>query len=332
MTDIIEGKAPPHICFQDIDQSPVYGREIFELSSIISTGLDYSIKHPHLSDWLRANFLGDYTTFMKILQDPEHVKRLLSKKEDYTTVMDKLQDTENVKLLLFMRESWFNVPAVYHVVHGAWNICNPDKDIQRMFMQRYDRDGHLRILDKLLSLGAEVDPRDIGGRTPFSIAVSAGCNHTTLKLAERLIKAGADVNSKDRMGYTPLHKCVGFSQLEPIQLLLDNGADPHIKNNHGDSAYDGAPPSIKEILGKIEKKKAKEERNLSRNAVGGSFRQCGVCGIGAGMKVMKRCTGCYLFWYCGKECQLDHWPKHKHDCKVNYPIYTVSTNVSIYLF
>ena len=28
-----------------------------------------------------------------------------------------------------------------------------------------------------------------------------------------------------------------------------------------------------------------------------------------------RCSGCYLAWYCGKPCQLEHWPAHKHACK-----------------
>ena len=33
-------------------------------------------------------------------------------------------------------------------------------------------------------------------------------------------------------------------------------------------------------------------------------------------KDSKRCTGCYMVWYCGQECQVGDWPAHKTDCKV----------------
>ena len=56
-----------------------------------------------------------------------------------------------------------------------------------------------------------------------------------------------------------------------------------------------------DVFGEYEKKKAMEARKRSRDEAGGSFRQCGLCGGGVGEKVMKRCTGCYLFWYCGKQ-------------------------------
>lgn len=28
-----------------------------------------------------------------------------------------------------------------------------------------------------------------------------------------------------------------------------------------------------------------------------------------------RCSGCFLVAYCSKECQLEHWPIHRVDCK-----------------
>ena len=30
----------------------------------------------------------------------------------------------------------------------------------------------------------------------------------------------------------------------------------------------------------------------------------------------KRCTGCYMVWYCGQKCQVGDWPGHKEECKV----------------
>ena len=43
---------------------------------------------------------------------------------------------------------------------------------------------------------------------------------------------------------------------------------------------------------------------------------CASCGTAGGddIKLMK-CTGCYLVKYCGVECQKEHRPKHKKECK-----------------
>ena len=43
---------------------------------------------------------------------------------------------------------------------------------------------------------------------------------------------------------------------------------------------------------------------------------CASCGIAEGDDVkLKRCNGCYLVRYCGIECQKEHRPKHKEECK-----------------
>jgi hypothetical protein len=33
---------------------------------------------------------------------------------------------------------------------------------------------------------------------------------------------------------------------------------------------------------------------------------------GAGLK---KCAGCRVIFYCGKECQVTHWPAHKPECE-----------------
>ncbi|XP_070559668.1 zinc finger MYND domain-containing protein 10-like [Ptychodera flava] len=40
--------------------------------------------------------------------------------------------------------------------------------------------------------------------------------------------------------------------------------------------------------------------------------KCGVCGQPA----TKRCSRCQNEWYCRRECQVKHWPKHKAACKL----------------
>ncbi|XP_069001464.1 zinc finger MYND domain-containing protein 10 [Embiotoca jacksoni] len=40
--------------------------------------------------------------------------------------------------------------------------------------------------------------------------------------------------------------------------------------------------------------------------------KCGSCGIEA----TKRCSRCQGEWYCHRECQVKHWPKHKKACQL----------------
>ena len=293
VADVLAGRLPPYISYEDSDQSPVYGEDAAMLAAETSTGLDYAPSSPHLSDWLRTIYLGDYEGFLGFL-------RGLSANE--------------VKVLLSKRESLHNRSAVSHVILGAQSQATNDEFLLQWYRQK-TKDGHMKILIKLLTLGVDVNVKDVAGRTPLRYCFDGGFNDVTLKMAERLIRAGADVNAQDRFGDTALHVSIFSGYPDLVEFLLDHGADPDIKNNHGESAHDYASPSIKDVLGYYERKKAMEARKVSRSAAGGSFRQCGVCGTGVGEKVMKRCSGCYLYWYCGRQCQLDHWPEHKDDCK-----------------
>jgi len=296
---ILQGRSEPNVSYEESDQSPVKGQEAVKLFTDLSTGLDYSPVYPHLSCWLRTIFCGDYHKFLGFL-------RGLSEDE--------------VKVLLSKRESMYNVSAIFHVVKGALSLTSdidhPIQQVSQNFLRKHldVKDGHLRILIKLLSLGVDVNEKDAFGQTPLFYCIGDG--EVVPKIAERLLRAGAKVNAQDRRGKTPLHYHAGSSYIEVMELLLANGADPHIKDNDGETVYDMHSTGIaKDILGRFDKNQAMDERKMSRNAVGGSFRQCGVCGVGVGEKIMKRCSGCYLFWYCGRKCQLDHWPDHQHDCK-----------------
>ena len=43
---------------------------------------------------------------------------------------------------------------------------------------------------------------------------------------------------------------------------------------------------------------------------------CASCGIAENDDVkLKNCNGCYLVRYCGVECQKEHRPQHKKECK-----------------
>jgi hypothetical protein len=52
-----------------------------------------------------------------------------------------------------------------------------------------------------------------------------------------LLKSGAVINATDRWErHTALHKAVMYRNYVAIETLLEAGADPHIKDFHGDTA------------------------------------------------------------------------------------------------
>ena len=265
-----EGKIAPRVSYEESDQSPVCGLEAAFMGHehITFKMCDYDpFQCRHLSDWVKTLFCGDYEKFLEFLQG-------LSEKE--------------VKRLISKRESLLNVSAVFHVISGAHRLYSDHPDLlgYQYFCSRNEdvKYDHMKILIKLVSLGVDVNARDIAGQTPLNYCTNnLGNNSILIKMAEHLIRAGADVNGKDRKGYTPLLPLVcimdptGSSPI--LQLLIDHGADPYIKSNDGHTPWDLSSPSIRDVFGAKPKvrEKAKKERRLIKKAAGGSLNKCIVC-------------------------------------------------------
>lgn len=121
-------------------------------------------------------------------------------------------------------------------------------------------EGSLKVAKTLLDLsGTKVDTRSKQDETPLMIAALKG--HTAF--AKRMIARGADVN---KTGWTPLHYAATSGQLEMIKLLIDEHAyiDTESPNQstplmlaamYGTEAavklllQEGADPSVKNQLG-----------------------------------------------------------------------------------
>lgn len=96
------------------------------------------------------------------------------------------------------------------------------------------REGKLDMAQFLIeNEGAAVNDRDAEGNTPLIVAAGA-CQS---KIAKYLIEKGAEVNAvNSRYGSSALSVAVGkCDDSRVIRLLLDNGADAHLKNKGGDT-------------------------------------------------------------------------------------------------
>lgn len=82
----------------------------------------------------------------------------------------------------------------------------------------------------------DINEVDDDGRAPLHRAIDLGDED----LARRLVDAGADVNLCDRWGNTPLWRAVyhapGTGAI--VEVLLEHGADPTVKNNSQISPID----------------------------------------------------------------------------------------------
>ncbi|MEI6194203.1 MAG: ankyrin repeat domain-containing protein [Verrucomicrobiota bacterium] len=85
-----------------------------------------------------------------------------------------------------------------------------------MSATRYRRD---RMVELLLTNGADVNGRGSRGETALHLAVETG----NVKMTGLLLKRKADVNAKDIDGYTPILEACGNADV--IRLLLANGAN-----------------------------------------------------------------------------------------------------------
>ena len=76
-------------------------------------------------------------------------------------------------------------------------------------------------------------------------ALAEAAQHAVAKgntdLLSALLKAGLQIDEPiDEEGYTLLHWSTAYNELRSAHFLMQNGADPHVRNNHGDRPIDKA--------------------------------------------------------------------------------------------
>ena len=85
--------------------------------------------------------------------------------------------------------------AIFHVVLGA-----------RKLNGKPESSGHIKILEKMLDLGARADIHDVSGTSLLQFCYQINgkeFNETSFAMAQKLIVRGADLNIQDWYGAVP---------------------------------------------------------------------------------------------------------------------------------
>jgi len=274
--------------YVDSDQSPLKGIEAQVLRNAWAEGLDIHPANGLMSPWAKALFCGDYEETMRMLDMHADVSKLLEK-----------------------RETLYNISAIFLVIIGSRCLTNTFPQFDSMREEVDNKEGHTRILRKLLELGASLSARDIAGYTPLHHCLTAMATPTTLNMAVLLLKAGADPNLQNRFGASPLFECIMSAKLDAVKLLLHFGGRLDMEDNEGTTCFDLAAhfPKVNVLVSEAGAEAAKKTRAEKKSE--GAFK----CGAGCGKHGSKRCTGCYLLYFCSDACFKETWAAHKSNCK-----------------
>jgi len=131
--------------------------------------------------------------------------------------------------------------VVAFILEEGADVNSMDGDISPLWLAVSE--GHKEVVDLLLEEGANPD---LGFEMVPPLAVA--CKRRDWDVARALVQAGADVNIREPVfGWTPLHFAVLSSQKDLVILLLEEGADPNVKDSE-----DLTPAELAEDLGRYD--------------------------------------------------------------------------------
>jgi len=115
-----------------------------------------------------------------------------------------------------------NLPKVLELINDGYDI-NSTKEKSLLVACKHNQ---LSVVQMLLGLGADIEIKDIQGKTALIYA----CKMGKLNIVKELLINGANIEATDNNGNTAL---IVSKKLEIVQVLLNNGADIDAINKEG---------------------------------------------------------------------------------------------------
>ncbi|MCQ2591699.1 MAG: ankyrin repeat domain-containing protein [Treponema sp.] len=212
-------------------------------------------------------FLSKYTLFssdeIKDLKTKARILNYIEKQYDFICNKNEIRSS---KKALFEKGIPFTPDCfASYIAKDKIEICNLFLNAGIDINSRDDtgtpminiavRNDNEEFLKRLISLGADINAvSEDRGYTPVMDAVWRGNKNIT----QLLINHGAELNTINKEGQTNLILAVGSNKAEICKMLVENGADPDIKDQMGMSAYGYATLFRKEAIVEILKPYHKE--------------------------------------------------------------------------
>lgn len=124
-----------------------------------------------------------------------------------------------------------NLNAVKDMLSNRENLLENSDRYQRTALHSAARYGALKVINYLISKGADLNARDEGGNTPLHLAVL----HSQDEAAELIVKANPDVNAVNGNGESPLSLATVYGTSNGLGLLLARRADDRIRDKEGNT-------------------------------------------------------------------------------------------------
>ena len=128
-----------------------------------------------------------------------------------------------------------NMEATKFLADSGADINAKDSDGQSVLHWACENE-NLNCIKLLLDMGADICASNEHKDTPLHYAARNSFSQAGAVLL--LLKAGADVNALNTEGQTALHYAAKKGNIFCMQVLLDHGCDPEIRDIHGKTADD----------------------------------------------------------------------------------------------
>lgn len=121
------------------------------------------------------------------------------------------------------------------------NIWDTGQNIFRIAMDA----GHISSVEELLKEGWDVNRDGINGaKTAFLMLI-----YPNEKINNMIVNHGVDLDVQIERGTTPMMMAAGWNDMESLKWFFQNGADPNIKDNKGNTVLHYVElEKLKEIL------------------------------------------------------------------------------------